>query len=61
MMAMLALAAAGLGGCGSDRDPNQRLSADEGATLLKEIRSDRGRMQTLTPAERVYLAEHLGR
>lgn len=58
VMIAAALVAAG---CGSDRDPNQRLSSDEGAALLREIRSDRGRMGNLTPAEREYLGRTLGR
>jgi hypothetical protein len=63
-MMVMAAALAAAGGCGSDRDPNQppqRLTTDEGDALLREIRSDRGRMQKLTPAEREYLARTLGR
>lgn len=50
----------GVGGCESDaRDPRRPLSADEGESLLKDIRSDRGRMESLTPAERQYLYKSL--
>lgn len=55
-----ALMLSGLGGCESDaRDPSRPLSADEGEALLKDIRSDRGRMESLTPAERQYLYKSL--
>ena len=54
------LAAAVLSGCSSDeRDPKQPLNADEGAELLREVRDDPDRLQSLTPAERQYLMRTL--
>ena len=50
----IALALGIAGGC-ADRDPYKPLSADEGERLLRDVRSDRGRVQDLTPAERAYL------
>lgn len=56
----LAPAAAVLPGCSSDeRDPKQPLNADEGAELLREVRDDPDRLQSLTPAERQYLMRTL--
>lgn len=52
--------AAALTGCSSDeRDPKQPLNADEGAELLREVRDDPDRLQSLTPAERQYLMRTL--
>lgn len=48
-------------GCGQERDPNRPLSADEGAELLREVRSDRRRLSDLTPAEKQYLLQTLKR
>jgi hypothetical protein len=52
---------ASLLGCASERDPRQSLTADEGAELLREIRTDRTRLSELTPAEREYLLRTLKR
>lgn len=48
-------------GCGQERDPNRPLTADEGAELLREVRSDRRRLSDLTPAEKQYLLQTLKR
>lgn len=39
------------------RDPNRELTVDEGHKLLLEIRKNPKRMETLTPAERRFLAK----
>lgn len=57
---MLCVSAAGCGSaCQEQRDVRQPLSADEGESLMREIRTDRGRAQELTPAERMYLRDAL--
>lgn len=60
-VATIALSLAASVGCESSppRDPHTPLSANEGAALLKDIRTDRSRMQNLTPAEKVYLQKTL--
>lgn len=51
-----------LSGCGGDsRDPNRELSVDERAELLRDVRSDKSRLQNLTPAERAYLVKRMGK
>lgn len=57
-LAWLVLAAA-LTGCADERDPKQPLNADEGAELLREVRDDPERLQSLTPQERQYLMRTL--
>lgn len=56
-----AVAAGLLGGCAEERDPNRPLTVDEGAALLRDVRDDRSRLDTLTPAERAYLVKTLKR
>lgn len=55
----LLLAACGVGGCGSGRDPKAPLTVDEGDALLREIRDDPSKMKDLTPAQRQYLIKTL--
>lgn len=57
-MALLAISAA-LAACSDDDAGLRRLNTDQGAALLRDIRSNPSRTQRLTPAERVYLSEHL--
>lgn len=48
-----------LAACGQERDPNQPLTADQGAELLRDVRKDRSRLNELTPAEKAYLQRTL--
>lgn len=47
--------------CAEGPDRNAPVSADRGAELLREIRSDPARARELTPAERQYLNKALRR
>lgn len=47
----------GLSACTDERDPKKPLTADEGASLLQDLRRSPSRAQALTPAEKKYLSE----
>jgi hypothetical protein len=47
-------------GCDS-RDPNRALTVDEQGALLRDVRSNPSRLNTLTPAERSYLVKKTGK
>jgi hypothetical protein len=57
LMGAMALA----GGACAERDPHKPLSEAEGASLMRDVRGNRVRAQDLTPAERMYLKQQMGR